>query len=803
MRTHLRSVRMRVWMIALIAAAGVMAFTPLFNLLGFGFGFVMAILVSLASLDLGSALMRRIAAELHSPAADDADRAKGGWRLFVAGAAVHLCLLVAPLIVICVNGLRVRNCDWWFGAQAFVLMPVISCIGASWAGMLVGLACGRRRVLGNLAPYGVFLAAVLYAVWRFYAAPPVFSYNLFGGYFPGNLYDETIEFREPFYWARAYQFAILLTLLSAAILVMDRGRLALHRARALGRPRSLTRAQLGATSAALVSLVIAGWLNLESGRLGFDIDTDDIERHLGGRYDTEHFTIYYPRGTIIERDIHLIAEDHEFRFAQVTATLGIAPKARITSYYFGNAGDKYRMMGAGRVYMAKPWRSEIYLHHDGYPHQVVRHEVTHVIAGAFGSPLFKVSASSWLGLPVVFNVGMIEGIAVAADWPGRPRRPLTPHQSVKAMIEMGMAPPVERILSTGFLAFSSSRSYTLAGSLVRWLMDTEGADKIRELYRTGGDFRAVYGRSQAEMIRGWRAMIDQIELPPGHAELVRERFRRPSIFARPCPHAIARERVRLSGCLASGDVEGAVASAQKILSMVPGEPRYRLDLADMLVIAGRSEEAAEIYRDIRGDAEHISSTLRSEAAFELAKLAARAGDFAEVARLLSETDEMPLGENEQRYLDAMRFVASHRGPAGPALRDYFWRSDPRFSTDQQVSLGRVARAVLAEPELGLGHYLLGRNISERGAPTEVAQHLAKALDLGLGSIRLRRETARLLARAAYQANQLELVERAALIMLEAENPAVTQGFGIDWLKRVYWKRHGRLPTTGELPRAGR
>src|SRR5690606_1785323 len=101
--------------------------------------------------------------------------------------------------------------------------------------------------------------------------------------------------------------------------------------------------------------------------------------------------------------------------------------------------------------------------HAPYPHPVLRHELAHVVAGGFGDPIFGVSARGPLGLPLWFNVGLLEGIAVAADWPGRRGEGLTPHEAVRAMQELGFEPPIERLLSTGFFAFSSARSYPVAG----------------------------------------------------------------------------------------------------------------------------------------------------------------------------------------------------------------------------------------------------------------------------------------------------------------------------------------------------
>src|SRR5262249_25504327 len=156
------------------------------------------------------------------------------------------------------------------------------------------------------------------------------------------------------------------------------------------------------------------------------------------------------------------------------------------------------------------------------PHPVLRHEIAHAVAGQFGDPLFHVSAGRMLGLPLHFNAGLIEGLAVAADWPDHFGHELTPHQAVAAMTETHMVPPVDRLLSAGFSAFSSAGSCAASGSSVRFLLDRYGAARLRALYRSGGDFPAAYGRGQADLVAEWRGMIARIALPAAARETVRE-----------------------------------------------------------------------------------------------------------------------------------------------------------------------------------------------------------------------------------------------------------------------------------------
>ncbi len=793
MLAHWRSPRTLIWAGILLVTAVVLSLLPLVSRLGFEFSFTLALLSSLASVDLAAAFVRRLRASPRPPLerADQPGRVLTG--MWARAALIDLSLLVLPLLVITANGLRVRNCDWGFGFLSYLLLPVVSTLGATAVGVATAVIAGNHRKLSNALPYLVYVASLLGAVWRFYDNPPIFVYNLFAGYFPGNLYDENVGFHLPMLWSRLCQAATLLAILAAAAWWLDVPSLTLKRRRARRPDGWRIRAALLFAAGAGLALLL--WCR--SASLGFAIDADYIARTLGGRYETTHFVIYYPRGGEIERDIAAIAADHEFRYAQLVKTFQVEPAGKITSFYFESAAQKFALMGASQVYMAKPWRNEIYVQHARFPHPVLRHEIAHVIAGQFGDPIFHMSVGTRFGLPVAFNVGLIEGLAVAGDWPDH-RSQLTPHQSVKAMIELGVAPPIDQILSTSFLTFSPSRSYTVAGSFVRYLLDSYGPARLRVLYRTGGDFMAAYGRPQAQFVADWRRMIDQVKLPPHAAELVRERFRRPSILHRPCPHAIARRMHEVQGLIGDGRLARALDVMRQICSDAPDEPRYQLALARLLLRSGASSAAKPVL-DRLADAPEVSSTLRAEALGDLAELAVHADDRTGAAALLDRATALPLDDDTRRSLMARRFALDHPGPAGDALREYFWANDRITGWDPVLLATRAALTMSAEPELGLGYYLLGFTSRGRGAPADTAHLLATALRLGLPDPLLTRECASQLAAAAFLAGDYDTVRTAAAVLTAADQPELVRLDGADWLERVTFAETGRLP---ESPSAG-
>ena len=782
---HLVSWRTRISATLLAIVALLLCRLPLFNVLGFEFSLAMAVAGSLVGADLGSSLVWRA----RTMSASRVARSLPPWQVLrqcLAGAALgSTLLLVPPLVIVSATAIWVRNCDWLFGLSCYLLMPLVSAALASGLGVLAAIVAGRKRWLCTALPFALILGSALASLLHFYSAPAVFSYNPFAGYFPGNLYDESIDLRAPFYWARLYHLSLLLAAAGAIALWLDPQSLRLRRDR--GPSWRRWREVLGFAVAALVALA----LYLQSGALGFSVDTSDVKAALPGRYESEHFIIRYSANPSLSEQMEVIANDHEFRRAQLVRDLGVDPPGKITSFYFENPDQKHALMGARNVYMAKPWRHEIYVNHQDFPHEVLRHEIAHIMAGSFGDPIFEVSAGRVLGLPVYFNVGLIEGIAVATDWPDHFNKALTPHQSVKAMEELGMEQPVDRLFSTGFLSLSSARSYTLAGSYLRFLLDRYGIAKLAALYENGGDFHQAYGVNQPELSAQWREVIAQTELPKDAAQIIRERFRQKAIFDRPCPHAIARARDAMGRDVARGDLESAVRRARRVCNQVPGEPQYQLQLAGLLQRHEDAAAAAAIYTRIADDEEGVSSTLRAHALFALASLAmdAKTPELAlsHIDRVLA----IPLDDDDRRQAEVMRQVLTHNGPAASALQSIFWQGRG-MDTDRLLLVGLAAEAALLEPQLGIAHYLLARQLRGRGSPETTVRALQRALALPLVPL-VQREAAKILAEAAYLAGDFATLERAAAILVAADQPEVTRLLGYDWLEREHWAQHGTVP----------
>ena len=836
-RRMMRRPRVWVWLSVTTAVLGFGLWpVPLFNVLGYELAIAASLVAAVAGLDLGAALAR----ELQWMEAPGIERAiypgRALARTSLAAAVLAAVVMLPPALVAAVRGMWIPTCDWWFGIKAYLAMPVATAALAGAVGHAIGVAVGARApgearadrafglayagglgaviaavlaiagsvvgglllgaivaiVVGSIVwiarPHRSTLAALLPllllsggGLYAFYAAPPVFMYNPILGYFPGNLYDENVELGMPLLWSRLEQLAWV-----GAIVAMVAARLDVPRFRITREPRPA-----GRRVAPLVVAIAftAGGLALHvfSGDLGYRIESGEIQTALGGRVETEHFIIHYAKTPEIERDISLVAADHELRYAQVVGQLGVAPPGKLRSYLFGSRDQKARWIGARDVEMAKPWRREIYLEHRAFPHTSLRHEIAHAVASAFGDPMFGVAAQRIAGIPVMISPGLIEGLAVAVDWPAGYER-LTPHQSVRAMQAMGLTPTIRELLSLRFLTVSSARSYTTAGSFLRFLLDTYGPASLRALYASGGDFASASGKSISTLEAEWRTMISAISLPTEEIEGTRERFRRGSVFSRPCPHANAARRERAIKAYAQGNRGRAISLLREVCADAPEEPRYRMELGDFLVGGTMAEyaEAVALWTAI-AENETATSSVRADAFERMARRAAATGDMTRTTELIARARELPVDPNARRQLEAQWFALHHEGNAGAALRGYFFAPYGTWDGPSWALL-----ATLAEPELGLGHYLFGLQQAAGGEWQDAAEALDASLAKGLPGISFTKNAARKLAVVAYRANDIPRVERAIATLRGPEMNESDRLLADDWQQRLTFAATGRL-----------
>ena len=764
-----------IWGGVLALAALALDFVPLFDLLGFDFSFAIGLVAAFAAADVGQGAVTA-ARRAHGPASL--------LSLAFSATTAGLALLVAPLLLSLVNALRVRNCNLPVGLVFYALLPVASVVVAAPAGVLVGLLVRGPR-LGRVVAFLVPAVSLVWALLRLYLDP-------FGGYFPGPIYDEGLRPSARLVW---FRLANLTWIATAVALVGcasrggqpgEAGPPALAWRSFLSRP-SLAR-WLGAALVLLVGSLL--WFGFRS-ELGFHQTKSDLIRVLSRRTQSEHFVMWSDPVGDTPAEVALVHSDLEFRYHQLRAIFGSEPRTPITVYRFPSAQAKKDLVGAGSTLFAKPWMREIYLQAEHFPASRLRHELAHVFAGGFGDSVFGVSlAWRWWGpLPVPhLGTGLIEGVAEAADF-GDPDGHATLHQQARAMIALGQAPALARVMGAGFSAESGARAYVLAGSFCRFLLDRFGADKLRAAYRSAGDFEAVYGLPLAELDKSWRAFLETQPLDARDEARAKERFRRPAIFRKVCARELA-ERVSEARERMGSMPEAAVSLLESVCRDDPDEPAYRLDRAGALAAAGASDQALALARPMLDD-ETLTWPVRAQAANLIGVVEFHRDHFAETAAAVERSLALATDENEMRMAWAKRRALADDG-ARLTLGRALFGDGPGRATDPALVVFLADEFARLHPDEALGPYLVGRQLAGRDPHLALAP-LAQACPLDGAALAVPLEPAflkecwRLYGESAFLAGDLALARRIYEALRDQASLQADRLRANDFLERIAWQ----------------
>lgn len=668
---------------------------------------------------------------------------------------VSLCAVALGLGL--VHGLRVGVCDLWGGLGYFTLTAGVgTLLGGVWGAVASEVARRRRwrRTIAVLLAVGGPLASALVSVGRFASSPMIFAYDPFVGYFSGTLYDTVVDPGAPLYWYRAGSACSLgfALCLAANLARKESGRIGLSGAR-----DGASRVRL---AAALLFLAGSVAITVDGVSLGHYATRKSIIEALGGRRSGPRCDVVYP-SSMREDEAALLLKDCEEELAQVEGRMGARGPARVTAFFFRDAGEKKRLMGAADTYIAKPWREEVYLQVASYPHPVLGHELAHVVAGSFGRGPFRIAG----GLGGLWpNPGLIEGVAVAAS-PDEDE--LTDETWAEAMQVRGTLPPMRDVFSSGFLAASAAKSYTLAGAFVRWLADTYGWDKVRAWY-AGATVDASFGKSLDALDGEFRAHLTHVPLPDAAEAYVKSKFERPSLWGRKCPHEVDALEREADGCRDARRLDEARRLYATILDRDPREQRAALSRAAMEARFGDVAKGRELLERMAKD-ESVPLAVRHKAREALADQDLLDGDTDRAAAAYTALATETPDEDAVRTLEVKALAArdpdARRPVAMLLVGDAVRPADGTFAL---MLLG----AWEARTHSPLAAYLLGKNLGPRGYYADAATFLDVVLAAPPGAVplRVRREALRQRAISACALGDAKAVAAVRVVLAGPDNP---------------------------------
>lgn len=656
------------------------------------------------------------------------DVADFGWMT-----ARHLGLLVLPATLLTANAVRVRNCDFETGFAFWLAIPVVTVFLAQTLGWCVSAWQTASRWQRNSFVAGFILATAAWFGWRLATQPPITGHQWMIGYFSGSIYDEALTLP----WSLVYYRALNLTVACASVGVIG----VIRRWQTTGQSRIRDRVVEACGWSAVLAFVFlstAVTLWQYGPEQGVGITRSYIIDELGGRIETDHFVIHHPQTERFVDRRDALAEDHEFRYREMRRFFETNPgdDEKIHSFVYANRDQKAKLMGGRRTQVARVWLSEMHLLWPRYGHHMLAHELAHVFTRPFGSGPLRLSATGWFGI----NMGLVEGIATAADWPVDA---MTPHQAAAALNRSGLAPDLRDIVGAGgFWTTASRRAYTLTGSFLRYLRDEYGIDEVKDAYRRG-DFQTAFGKSSEQLVGEWEEFLSEVSLDSGTMELVRYLYRRPSIFSKVCPRTIGELKRRARQAAASGDIRRASQIYERITGFAPRNVDFRIEYAELLLQGGAVEQAIEKLQGLRQERD-LAAVHRAEVWELLGDGRWRQHNIrgARTAYASCLKRRLPAGKERLNQVK-LASLAPERESVHRLAFEYLVEG----ATDGIASYYPM-EWLRRRPNDAISAYLIGRRLWAARNWSDAARYLEKATANELPTI-LRLEARRLLARSLY------------------------------------------------------
>jgi hypothetical protein len=388
----------------------------------------------------------------------------------------------------------------------------------------------RKMGLAIVLTYAALILVLCLTLWN---QPQKRIVHLLAGFIHGPIYDEWIGFDAGLLMARAGHACLAAALLLA---VWFRGQTAI---------------------ACSVIVFAGGWLGL-SGLAGNFPSTHnhkrDLDKLLSTKLEGEGFTLRYrraekPKVTTEAAPVDVEAKDEldadpdsdaehkqailrlfrdtEFHVKELKDLLG-TDVPHVEVYVYPNEDRKKLWFGGGATDVADVKTPSIHITAEGWPHPTLRHELVHALT----------SDIAFHGLGFHPNIAFTEGLAMALA-PGL--QTLTLDEGAGALLDTDRLPNVEDLFSASFWKVSGSRAYTVAGSLLRYILAKHGIEAVKKLYG-GASWKDALGTDEQAVLTAWQAHLRQTVDKERLAPFTEALFRHPGVLKDVCPHGKADYR---------------------------------------------------------------------------------------------------------------------------------------------------------------------------------------------------------------------------------------------------------------------
>lgn len=364
---------------------------------------------------------------------------------------------------------------------------------------------GKERGMKKLPLiYGIFLvAAFLQMAWTLWSLPQKRTTHILTGFIHGAIYDNGIAVDAGILWARASHLAIALALLSLALFHRAKGR-----------------------SLAVLFLVLSLGLGYKASKFpSTKHGIAALNEMMPEIRQAKYFTLHYkePKSEAKQKQIDQIYASAVFHSEDLAKILH-AEGTHVELYIYPSRHEKKLWFGGDGTDITDVKTPSVHIVAESWPHGTLRHELVHAMASSF----------AFYGLGFHPNMGFTEGLATALA-PAEDEISL--HSGAANILRSAKIDP-GKLFSPMFWGESGRRAYTVAGSLIKFLIDNYGVEKVKALY-AGESWESTFGRANGSIVADWTNFLMKNYSDRKEDIAAEALFRYPGILHDECPHSKA------------------------------------------------------------------------------------------------------------------------------------------------------------------------------------------------------------------------------------------------------------------------
>ena len=255
---------------------------------------------------------------------------------------------------------------------------------------------------------------------------------------------------------------------------------------------------------------------------GTELGMKPLEARFAKRLIGAGFELHYvPRDNNDQQIQDLFWATH-FHIEDLQQQLGIEPPF-IKVFVYPGSRDKKLWFGGAGTDITDVFSPSIHISERPLPHPTLRHELVHA----------ALAREAYFGLGFHPNMALTEGIAVAL---APQKRPWPLDVGARFLIESKKIDPYGIIQGQSFLAAAASRSYTIAGSFAKHLVDNQLTEHLLAVY-SGQDWATSFNRQNRNLIQEWLDKLHQSPASQDTSLFGETLYREEGTLRSTCPHS--------------------------------------------------------------------------------------------------------------------------------------------------------------------------------------------------------------------------------------------------------------------------